>query len=39
MLAGVREARIINHLQFAYEIFKINDNDVRAYRAEKMLIG
>ncbi len=33
-LAGVGEAKIINYLQFSYEILKINDNDVRAWTRE-----
>jgi len=30
-LAGVGEAKIVNYLQFTYEILKINDNDIKAW--------
>ncbi len=33
-LAGVGDARIINYLQFTYEILKMNDNDIRAWSRE-----
>jgi len=33
-LAGVGDARVINYMQFAYEILKINDSDIKAWTRE-----
>ena len=33
-LSGVGEAKIVNYLQFTYEILKINDSDIRRWSRE-----